>query len=322
MQIACGPQRVVALAPAKLNLFLEVLAKRADGYHELEMLVVSVSLYDTLVFKEDATGEVSLRCDARIGAAPELTLPSGRDNLVVQAAQALRQEAGVRRGVSIQLTKRIPPAAGLGGGSSDAAATLAALNRLWGLGLSTDELSKIGAKLGSDVPFFFHTPSAVCRGRGEEVSPVRLPLSMHFVIACPPVGLKTAEVYGQLRFGERQRAEADGAGSMTEGADSAASATGAPSSRVYRLVQALERGDLSQAGRLLSNRLSGPAEELSAEVGRLRERLAGLGLAGQLMTGSGSACFGVCRSARQARRVAGMLRGGGISQVFVVRSAE
>src|SRR5947207_4295880 len=125
---------VVVRAPAKVNLFLEVLAKRPDGYHEIATLMVAVSLYDTLEFKEDPTGHVRLQCDL-----PNLS--TGPDNLVCRAAEALRRHAGITRGAAIRLTKRIPLAAGLAGGSTDAAATLAGLNQLWMVGLSVAELA-------------------------------------------------------------------------------------------------------------------------------------------------------------------------------------
>src|SRR5437667_291729 len=148
---------VVVWAPAKVNLYLEVLAKRPDGYHEIATLMMAVSLYDTLEFKEEATGKIQLDCDH-----PELT--TGPENLVCRAADLLRQRTGCHRGVHIRLVKRIPMAAGLAGGSTDAAATLAGLNRLWWLGLARNRLAELGAEIGSDVAFFFTTPAAWCTG--------------------------------------------------------------------------------------------------------------------------------------------------------------
>src|SRR5215475_12635806 len=181
-------ETVLVWAPAKVNLFLEVLGKRPDGYHEIATLLVAVSLYDTLEFKEDPSGAVRLRCDV-----PELT--TGPDNLVLKAAALLRQRTGCARGADVRLTKRVPLAAGLAGGSTDAAAALEGLNRLWRLGLSRDELARLGGELGSDVPFFFHTPVAWCTGRGEIVTPLALGRPLDLVIAKPAVGLSTAEVY-------------------------------------------------------------------------------------------------------------------------------
>src|SRR5947209_6051624 len=164
---------VVVWAPAKVNLYLEVLAKRPDGYHELETLLVAVSLFDTLVFRDLPSPELRLRCNVR-------SLSTGPDNLIVRAARLLQQHARCARGADVRLVKRIPLAAGLAGGSTDAAATLAGLNRLWRLGLTQAELALLGAELGSDVAFFFATPAAWCTGRGEQVDPVTLGRPLRF----------------------------------------------------------------------------------------------------------------------------------------------
>ena len=177
---------VVAWAPAKVNLFLEVLGKRPDGYHEIATLMVAVRLFDTLVFRE--ANDLTLRCSDK-------RLPAGPDNLVLKAANLVRERTGCKKGANIRLVKRIPLAAGLAGGSTDAAATLAALNRLWQLGLSANDLAKLGGEIGSDIPFFFRTPAAWCSGRGEIVAPVTLPIPLDFVLLCPSFGLATAAVY-------------------------------------------------------------------------------------------------------------------------------
>jgi 4-diphosphocytidyl-2-C-methyl-D-erythritol kinase len=269
---------VVVWAPAKVNLFLEVLAKRADGYHEINTLMVTVSLYDTLEFKEEASGDIRLHSD-------HPNLSTGPDNLVCRAAELLRQRCGVRRGARIGLTKRIPLAAGLAGGSSDAAATLAGLNRLWGLGLADGELAALGADLGSDVPFFFSAPAAWCTGRGEQVTAVHLGRPLDVVLACPPAGLSTADVYRNVTVPERPETGAD-------------------------LLAAVAAGDVQAAGRRLHNRLQAAAEGLCPDVAHLRGRLAALGPAGQLMSGSGTSVFALCRDRAEALRVAGGLEGG------------
>ncbi|MFQ3592167.1 MAG: 4-(cytidine 5'-diphospho)-2-C-methyl-D-erythritol kinase, partial [Gemmataceae bacterium] len=153
--------------PAKVNLFLEVMSRRPDGFHELATLMMGVGWYDTLEYIERPTGEVILHCDT-----PELS--TGPDNLIVRAAELLRTRLGICQGVEIRLFKRIPMQAGLAGGSSDAAATLAGLNHLWRLGLDAPTLAALGAELGSDVSFFFHGPAAWCTGRGELIEPTPL----------------------------------------------------------------------------------------------------------------------------------------------------
>lgn len=165
------------LAPAKINLVLEVLGKRDDGYHEIRSLVQAINLCDTLTFELADT--ISLKCNERSLETP--------DNLVIKAAELLRQRGGHRKGARIRLEKRIPWGAGLGGGSSDAAATLLALNALWGLKLNTHELMGIAARLGSDVPFFIHRGAAIVEGRGEKVEPVHVSLASWFVLLIPPL---------------------------------------------------------------------------------------------------------------------------------------
>src|SRR5262249_45075812 len=144
-----------------------------------------------LALRDDPSGAVRLRCDR-----PDLS--AGPDNLVCRAADLLRRRTGSARGADIRLWKRIPMGAGLGGGSSDAAAALAGLNRLWRLGLSAADLAALGAELGSDVPFFSAAPAAWCTGRGERVEPLPLGRPLDFVLASPPEGLSTAEVFRQV----------------------------------------------------------------------------------------------------------------------------
>lgn len=269
---------VVVRAPAKVNLFLEVLGKRSDGYHEIATLMVAVSLYDTLEFKEDGAGAIRLSCDS-----PDLS--TGPDNLVCRAAELLRRHTGCDRGAHIRLRKRIPLAAGLAGGSSDAAATLAGLNRLWRLGQARDELAGLGAELGSDVPFFFATPAAWCTGRGERVEPLVLGRTLHFVLLCPPVGLATAEVYRNVTVAAEPE-------------------TGAA------IRQAAIAGDVEEVGRRLHNRLQPAAERLCPAVAVGVARLAALKPAGQAMSGSGSSLFALGRDSSEARRLARGLRSG------------
>jgi 4-diphosphocytidyl-2-C-methyl-D-erythritol kinase len=284
-------EALVVWAPAKVNLFLEVLGKRADGYHEVATLLVAVSLYDTLEFKEDDSGAIRLRCD-------QPNLSTGPDNLICRAAELLRQRTGCRRGAAIRLVKRIPLAAGLAGGSTDAAATLAGLNRLWRLGVPAAELARWGGELGSDVPFFFATPAAWCTGRGEKVEPAPLGGPLTLVVVCPPVGLSTTEVYRGVTV-------------PTEPKSGDA------------ICRALAEGNVEAVGRNLHNRLQEAAEKLGPAVAEVRGRLGRLGPAGQLMSGSGSSVFALCRSHGEALRVArGISNGGeeGVSRVFVVRS--
>ena len=266
---------VVAWAPAKVNLYLEVLAKRPDGYHALETLMVTAGLFDTLVLRA-APADITLTCS-------DPTLSTGADNLVVRAARLLQERTGCGKGCRMRLVKRIPMAAGLAGGSSDAAAALAGLNRLWQLGLSTDELARLGAELGSDVPFFFRAPAAWCPGRGEIVTPVPVGGRFELVLLCPAFGLPTAQVYRHVTVPERPN---DGTA----------------------IRAALAEGDVAAVGRNLFNRLQDAAVRLDSRVAEYYKRLAALAPAGQLMSGSGSALFALCRSNGEAEQIAAALR--------------
>ncbi|HVS39161.1 MAG TPA: 4-(cytidine 5'-diphospho)-2-C-methyl-D-erythritol kinase, partial [Gemmataceae bacterium] len=283
---------VLVRAPAKVNLFLEVLRRRADGYHELATLMTAVSLYDTLWLRNDPSGSVLLQCDR-----PDLS--AGPDNLVCRAAELLRRRAGRDLGADIRLWKRIPMQAGLGGGSSDAAAALAGLNALWRLGLTAAELAGLGAELGSDVTFFFAAPAAWCTGRGEKVERIALGRPLHFVLVSPSVGLSTAEVFGNVTS----------PGDPLTGEE---------------VRRAAEAGNVEEIGRRLHNRLQASAEQLRPETAEWRERLADLKPAGTLMTGSGSTIFALCRSPEEAWRVARGLDAfreeGGGPRVHIVRS--
>lgn len=186
-------KRSIAIkAPAKINLYLKILNKRRDGYHNLCSLMQMVGLYDHLNFQEVPSG-IRLRVE-------NAHLPSGRENLIVQAAESLQREMretkeGGRKGVRITLIKNIPVSAGLGGGSSDAAATLIGLNRLWSLHWSRKKLAKIGERLGSDLPFFFYGPAAWVTGRGEEIEKTNAVFDGWAVLVNPGNAVSTVAVF-------------------------------------------------------------------------------------------------------------------------------
>jgi 4-diphosphocytidyl-2-C-methyl-D-erythritol kinase len=281
---------VVVWAPAKVNLFLEATAKRIDGYHEIATLMVAVSLYDTLELKEDVSAATHIDCD-------DPSLPTGSENLIWKAASALRNPGAT--GATIRLRKRIPVLAGLGGGSSDAAATLAGLNLLWDLRKNKRELAELGGRIGSDVPFFFAGGAAWCSGRGEQVEPVRLGKPLWFVLACPTQGLSTADVYGRLIL-DKSPIPGDA------------------------IRSAACRGDLVRLGQELFNRLQSTAERLCPSVKVMIDKFRELGAVGQLMSGSGSAVFGLCHDREHAFEIGRQLRlaqeNGSSPRVFIVRS--
>jgi 4-diphosphocytidyl-2-C-methyl-D-erythritol kinase len=280
---------VEALAPAKLNLFLEILGRRPDGYHEIETLMVAVNLHDRLTFADDPSGAVTLSCD-------DPALPTGGGNLVVKAAERLKAATGCPRGATIVLNKVVPAEAGLAGGSSDAAATLVALDRLWDLKTPPETLDAVAGEIGSDVPFFLRAPAAVCRGRGERVEAVPLNRTLHFVLVCPPFGVSTADVYRNLTPPDRPNP-------------------------VEPVLDALAREGPAVLGRSLFNRLQPTAEAIRPALGRVRDALAELvpsHLDGALMSGSGSAYFGLARDPAAAADAARRLETLGLGRVRVV----
>jgi 4-diphosphocytidyl-2-C-methyl-D-erythritol kinase len=306
--VRCGAQTIV-WAPAKVNLFLEVLGRRDDGYHEIETLMTAIGLYDTLYFDADLTGLIRFRASWAGGErgrrklehdeAPGATggeLPQGPANLVVRAAELLRERAAINAGAHMRLVKRIPMEAGLGGGSSDAAAALVAANIGWDLNWPRAKLAQLAAELGSDVPFFLGSGTAVCRGRGERVSALPGFGRLSLVVVRPPAGLNTAAVYARV------------------------SPAGEPVSVTSMLQAGYARGSVG-LGRGLVNRLQLAASQLCPSIAQLAAHFQRLDLLGHQLSGSGSGYFGLCRHARQARRTAQLLRARRAGRVYCVASS-
>jgi len=276
-------------SPAKINLFLEVLGKRPDGYHELVTVMQRVSLHDVLTLEPRPSG-IEITCS-------DPSIPTDEGNLVWRAADALRRRAGGRWGCRVHIEKRIPAGAGLGGGSSNAATALAGLNGLFHLGLSRETLCQIAAGLGSDVPFFLDGPTAVCRGRGELVEPLACPHVLHYVLLLPGLHVSTAEVYGRL------------AQSLT------------PCHKDGTVfIRTLLRGRPDAIGRELFNRLETPAFDMRPQLAQLSRQMTRLGACGTLMSGSGSTLFALCRDSAHAAELAYALSANGWGDVLVVVS--
>lgn len=278
---------VVVQAPAKLNLHLEILGRRTDGYHELETVMVAVSLYDSIRFQASADDRLDVRCfhSASLRAVG-CAVPSGPSNLAWNAVDRFRrcgESFGQRRGGVVDIFKRIPDRAGLGGGSSDAAAAILAARSAWGAPLDRMDVVRTAAEVGSDVPFFLESGTSICRGRGERVAPLRQASPLWFVIAKPREGLDTRSVY--------ERSEAP-----SSPRDSAA------------ICDSIERGTPRQIGRHLFNRLQFAAEALAPEIRHAACEFRRLGCCGHQLSGSGSAYFGLFDGCRAARRGEQILR--------------
>jgi 4-diphosphocytidyl-2-C-methyl-D-erythritol kinase len=273
-------------APAKVNLTLRVLGRRPDGYHDLESVVAAVTLFDVLEFS--ASDDLHLACEG-------IPVSAGEDNLVLRAARLLRTESGTRAGARVRLEKRIPPGRGFGGGSADAAATLVALDALWGLNLAREDLARLGARVGSDVPFFFGSPVAILRGRGERLEAVQARSPWWLALAWPDYGLATVDVYAALdRLAE--------------------SVNGRPEATA--ILEALE-GPASGASALLVNDLEGAARRVRLDGMDLRAVFRESGAAAVGMTGSGSAYFALADTEGQARRFGDAARAAGADATVV-----
>lgn len=263
------------LSPCKVNLLLNVLGRRPDGFHELETLLHPVRVCDRLVFETAASG-VELECD-------QPRLPTDAHNLVHRAATAFLEAAGIRDGVRIRLEKKIPLAAGLGGGSSNAAATLLGLNELFGQPLAPERLHALAAALGSDVPFFLQTRPAIATGRGERIEPLDFFPTLRgtfFLLAHPGFGVPTAWAYQNLaRFPD--------------------ALNGTPG-RAQRLATLLRSSDLFTAARHFYNALEAPVLEKYPLLALFQEFLRSHGAVAALMSGSGSTTFAIVEKRREA----------------------
>jgi len=309
---------LVIQSHAKINLFLDVLRRRPDGYHDIATLMHEISLADTVRLCDAPSGGIRVECDMP-------GIPSGRDNLAYKAASALRRRCGIRRGVRIVLQKQIPPGAGLGGGSSNAASVLKGLNRLWKLRLKQAELVELAAGIGSDVPFFIVGGTALCTGRGEKVRRLSVRGRLNLVLAIPPLGLSTADVYRSLKVAP----PGPDAGEKSDTKSTAAGLRARPIKGI-NLTLAKRRTKLSNgkkgslsfrnAAEILFNRLEEPAFGLFPEVKKLKSAVARACSGGALLCGSGSAVFGLCRSAREAASAARVLRKATGCEVVPARS--
>ena len=263
-------RRIELSAAAKVNLALEVLGRRADGYHEVATVMQAVELSDRVVLEDGAALELRT-------AAPGV--PTDASNLALRAAITLREVAGVDRGVRVTLDKRIPVAAGLGGGSTDAAAVLLGLNRLWGLRWPMARLAEVAVLLGMDVAFFLRGGAALATGRGETLKGMR-GTALALVLVNPRYASSTAEAYGRLT-----------PDMYTDGAKARATAAALRARRVERVAGSLY------------NALEAAVGPVQPEIGRMKAALLAGGALGALMSGSGPTVFGIARSLDHARQI-------------------
>lgn len=278
---------MIVKAPAKINLTLDVLHKRGDGYHEVEMIMTTVDLADRIHLTELASNKIKVESNNGF-------LPTDKSNLAWQAAHLLQTRYSSRAGVSIYIDKHIPMSAGLAGGSTDAAAVLRGLNDLWNLGLSMDTLADIGAEIGSDVPFCVYGGTAIARGRGEKLEFLPAPPPCWVVLAKPAEGVSTKDIYRKLSFDNMKHPDTS------------------------KMKAAIENKDYDTIAACLQNVMEPATFSLNGEVKMIKERLQQYGADGAVMSGSGPTVFALCKSESKAERLYNGLKGF-MDEVHVVR---
>ena len=258
---------------AKVNLFLEVLGKRSDGYHEIESLIQKISLCDNILL-EDRLRDITILCPNR-----EINIPSNHNNLAYKAAKLLIERFNIKKGISITIDKKIPVGSGLGGGSSNAASVLKGLNQLWNIGLRNAELQELGAEIGSDVPFFINGKTALVKGRGVKIHTCFTMPKIWLILAIPNVSVSTKWAYGRLD------------GELTKNINSAK-------------LPGVKKLQVKDIVKNLFNRLEGVVFEEYPLFKVIKEKMIACGASGALMSGTGSTVFGIASSKDNAYRIA------------------
>jgi len=266
-------EELVIQSPSKVNLFLEILGPRGDGYHDLETVMQAIDLCDELRVAPSVGSEVTFSCDH-----PEV--PKGPSNLVVRVAHALKERTGVELGASLGLRKHAPIGGGIGAGSANAAAALVGLNEFWGLGLTREDLHAVAATLGSDINFFLEGGTALCTGRGEVVRPVSHGMRLSFVLVRPPFGVSTAAAFQEAK------------GFLTPHHKDATIT-----------LKALEDSDFGALCASLFNRFEGPVFRLHPELAALKGRMEEVAPGRALLSGSGSTLLCLCRDRTEAASI-------------------
>lgn len=283
-------EKLEVTARAKINLTLDVIGKRPDGYHQVEMIMQTINLADNIILEQNSKDGIMVSSNN-----PEI--PANSDNLAYRAAMALKQASGFPGGVKIHIDKQIPVEAGLAGGSTNAAAVLKGLNRLWSLGLTIDQLMGIGKTIGSDIPFCILGGTALATGTGVEVAPIPPVPEMHLVLVKPYFGVSTARVYQNFRP-EKVIKRPD-----TQG-----------------MLKAIQAGDREAIITLCANTLESVTLELYPQVAEIKERLTKAGAQGVLMSGSGPTVFGFVQDEFQGKEVIRQVAD--LGSTFVVKTAN
>lgn len=282
--------RIELLSPAKINLYLKVLGKRPDGFHEIKTVFERIDLCDKISFTKNKTGKIKIHC-----SHPHV--PVGPKNLVYQVARMLKEKCQISQGVDVTIEKKIPVAAGLAGGSSNAATALLGLNKLWDIGLTKRQLCYIAAKLGSDISFFLHDASfALGTGRGEKIRKLNISTKLWHILVVPRIKVYSKDVYSRVKL------------SLTKKDDNATI-----------LIHNLRNSNVLGLRGYLTNDLENAIFRLEPRLLVLKERLKSLSSDGVMLSGSGPSTFGLVESKDEASSLKYVL-GKRFSQVYAVRT--
>lgn len=279
---------IIEKAPAKINLGLDVLAKREDGYHELEMVMSSVDLADRVVLEPIAENKIIVQSNKAF-------LPVDRRNNVYQAAAIVKERYQIREGIKISITKNIPVAAGLGGGSTDCAAALRGMNRMWQLDLPMADLIDIGMEVGTDVPYCLYGTTAFIAGKGEKVRPLRPMPQCWVVLVKPRMSVSTRKIFQQVDL------------------------EGISHPNMQQLAQAILAQDYQQMIRYMGNSLEDVTIPKHPIVQQIKDRMIKYGADAALMSGSGPTVFALCQKQSRAQRIVNGLKGF-CDEVYMVRT--
>lgn len=275
-------------APAKINLFLEVINRRKDGYHNIHTVMQKVNLFDTIKMSKAPSG---------VTVTSNNGLPKDEKNTVVKALNILRKRYNLSGGVKVSITKKIPIARGFGGGSSDAATAIIGANKLFRIGLTKSKMSKIAGVIGADVPFFLSGSLTLCIERGDKIKKEFAPKNLHYLILIPRFGNLTKKIYQKLSLPLTRE--------MVK-------------SSIF--CKNLRNGSVEKLGKMLFNRLEEPAFKMKPELARIKRKMLEVGFCGVLMTGSGSAIYGLCKSGKEAMQKAKLLKKMQLGNVLVLSS--
>ncbi|API87952.1 4-(cytidine 5'-diphospho)-2-C-methyl-D-erythritol kinase [Marinilactibacillus sp. 15R] len=281
---------IVEKAPAKINLTLNVIDKRADGFHEMRMVMTSIDLADHLTFTERNDSKITLSSNTAF-------MPLNKKNIVYQAARILKEKFDVQSGVNIVIDKQIPIAAGLGGGSSDAAATLRGLNRLWELNLNLEELAVIGEELGSDVPFCIYNKTAYATGRGEVINLIKEVPQCWVILVKPPKGISSWTVFGELDLKE------------------------IPQYDYHKMIEAINLNDYDGMVQHAGNALEDISIRQQPDIKMIKEKMKKFGADIAVMSGTGPTVYGLTQQYSKALRIVNGLKGF-CKEVYLVRTLK